>query len=146
MTAALQIRAGSAEDAAVCAAIKNAWIDETSWMPRVHAAEDVVRHYRDVVFKTRRVLVAGTPPEGYIALDDAGFVTSLFVASKGKGIGKALLDHAKAQASMLKLWTFVANVGARRFYEREGFTEIDRSSGDNEEGLADVLLKWEAAR
>ena len=42
------------------------------------------------------------------------------------------------------LWTFVANAPARRFYAREGFVEVRRTGGENEEGLPDVLLKWRA--
>jgi hypothetical protein len=36
----------------------------------------------------------------------------------------------------------VANEGARRFYARQGFVEIGRSEGENEEGLPDVLFRW----
>uniref|UniRef100_UPI0013D7E40E GNAT family N-acetyltransferase n=1 Tax=Escherichia coli TaxID=562 RepID=UPI0013D7E40E len=43
----------------------------------------------------------------------------------GRGIGKALLDHAKRQATgPVELWTFVANTGAQSFYRREGFAEM----------------------
>ena len=45
----------------------------------------------------------------------------------------------------LTLWTFVANEGARRFYAREGFVEVGRTEGENEEGLPDVLLAWKPA-
>ena len=62
------------------------------------------------------------------ALDEAaGEVTSLFVARTGQGLGKALLDRAKAGRDRLQLWTFVANDGARRFYRREGFRELGRT-------------------
>jgi hypothetical protein len=58
-------------------------------------------------------------------------------------VGAALLDRAKAQRSGgLTLWTFVANEGARRFYARQGFVEIGRSEGENEEGLPDLLFRW----
>lgn len=62
----------------------------------------------------------------------------------GKGIGKALLDHAKAEnPTGLKLYTFQVNTGARRFYKREGFEEIELSDGsENEEKRPDVLMEW----
>src|SRR5258708_40372951 len=44
----------------------------------------------------------------------------------------------------IKLWTFAANVGARRFYERHGFVAIDATAGDNEEGAPDVCYEWVA--
>lgn len=139
------VRPGTASDAAACAAIKNAWIDGTDWMPRVHPADDVERHYREVVFQDRAVFVTGQPVEAYIALSDDNYMTSLFCAQPGRGRGKALLDHAKTTRPELRLWTFVANTGARRFYEREGFAVVDRSDGDNEERLPDLLYWWGAA-
>ena len=42
----------------------------------------------------------------------------------------------------LKLWTFEANVGARRFYESHGFVATRRTAGDNEEGAPDVCYEW----
>lgn len=115
-------------------------------MPRVHPADDLERHYRECVFPNREVWLSGNPVDGYIALDlDEAMVTSLFVGPKGRGIGKHLLDHAKTRLSHMTLWTFLANTKARRFYAREGFREVARSDGDNEERLPDILLHWEAA-
>lgn len=142
----ITIRPGTPADALACAAILNDWIDETPWMPRVHSHEDVQRHYRDFVFQKRQVTVAGeVSPIGYLALDvEEGFITSFFLKgdARGKGMGKRLLDTAKFEADHLQLWTFVANTGAQRFYGREGFREADRSDGDNEEGLPDILYRW----
>jgi GNAT superfamily N-acetyltransferase len=140
----LLVRAAVPEDHLVCASIKNAWIDATHWMPRVHAHDDVVRHYRDTVFPERRVVVAEEDVVvGYAVQDDVE-VTALFVAkgARQRGVGAALLDHLKQGSDRLQLWTFVANEGARRFYAREGFVEVRRTAGDNEEGLPDVLLEW----
>ena len=146
MTQPVAIRPATSADAPACAAILNAWIDETPWMPRVHAHEDVERHYREFVFQKRKVTVAEDDAlSGYLALDkEEGFITSFFLKAeaRGAGVGKRLLDDAKAGAEMLQLWTFAANEGARRFYLREGFAEVDRSDGDNEEGLPDILYRW----
>jgi GNAT superfamily N-acetyltransferase len=62
----------------------------------------------------------------------------------GRGIGACLLTVAKRQRSRgLRAWTFASNVGAQRFYKREGFREIRRTDGrDNEEGAPDVLYAW----
>lgn len=140
----IAMREARDEDAPLCAAIKNAWIDDTPWMPRVHPAHDLVRHYREFVFRNRRVWVAGDPLAGYLALDEAdGFVTSLYAARPGHGVGKALLDRAKEGREHLQLWTFVANVDARRFYVREGFREVEQTDGDNEERLPDIRYVWE---
>jgi putative acetyltransferase len=96
------------------------------------------------VFQTEMWVGRGDPVQGFLALDQAGaMVTALYVATPGRGIGKALLDHAKSGRQSLDLWTFVANGKARAFYAREGFVEIRQTPGDNEEGLPDVLLRWE---
>lgn len=147
MTDAVHIRQAHLSDAPACAAIKNAWIDATPWMPRVHPADDLERHYRDHVFTHRQVFVAEADRvTGFMALD-GGEVTSLFVAASAQrtGIGTRLIDLAKARGGDLTLWTFVANEPARRFYDALGFVEKQRSDGDNEEGLPDIELVWRAA-
>jgi len=140
------IRTGQFQDAEICANIQNDWIDEVDWMPRIHSRNSVVRHYQDFVFAKRQVWVTGEPAIGYLALDeDEGEITALYVATPGQGTGKALLDFIKERHAELMLWTFVANTAARRFYRREGFEEVTRTNGENEEGLPDVLLRWARA-
>ena len=62
----------------------------------------------------------------------------------GHGIGAQLLAHAKATlGAPIRLYTFQANTGARRFYERHGFTAIAFGDGSgNEEHCPDVLYEW----
>ena len=144
---AVEIRTGVEADAPACAAIFDAWLDATDWMPRVHPPEDVARHCREHVFATCRVLVAGRDgaAAGFLAVDGEGFVAALFVAAgaRGRGVGAALVDAAKAlRPEGLTLWTFAVNSGARRFYARHGFVEAGGTAGDNEEGLPEVRLAW----
>ena len=147
--AAPLLRPGRATDAGACAAIFNAWVDATDWMPRVHPAEDVARHYREHVLATCRVIVAesGGAVVGFVGVDGEGYVAALFVAdeARGQGVGASLLAAAKAlRPEGLTLWTFAANAGARRFYARRGFVEAGGTDGDNEEGLPDVMMTWRA--
>ena len=142
-------RPARAEDAVACAAIFNDWVDATAWMPRVHPADDVERHYREHVLATCSVTVAeveGTVV-GFVAVDGEGYVAGLYLApeARGKGIGADLLAQAKARRPEgLMLWAFRANEPARRFYAREGFVEAGGTAGDNEEGLPDVMMTWRA--
>ena len=139
------IRPATPEDASACAAILNAWIDARDWMPRIHSKEDVRAFYQDFVLTQRTVWVAGDPVVGFMAMNPAdATVTALYVATPGRGLGKAFLDMAKSRHDTVQLWTFQANEGARKFYAREGFREVKRTDGDNEEGLPDVLLEWDA--
>jgi ribosomal protein S18 acetylase RimI-like enzyme len=132
---------------AVCAGILNDWIDTTGWMPRIHTHDDVVKYYQTEVAARRQTLVAvdGARVRGFISMLPDHFVTALYVeqTSRSLGIGSMLLDRAKRALSPdIKLYTFQANVKAQAFYARHGFVEINRTTGDNDEGLPDVLLEW----
>ena len=62
----------------------------------------------------------------------------------GRGIGVGLLHLAKRERPHgLRLWTFVSNDGAKRFYERHGFREVKRTNGSrNEERAPDIQYVW----
>jgi GNAT superfamily N-acetyltransferase len=68
----------------------------------------------------------------------------LDVGWTGRGIGSALLEHAKERRpGGFTLWTFQQNEGARRFYERHGLTAIEFTEGEgNEERTPDVRYRW----
>jgi GNAT superfamily N-acetyltransferase len=73
-------------------------------------------------------------------------IDQLYVAPgrTGHGVGTRLVARAKdRRPDGLQLWTFAANVGARRFYERLGFVEVEQGDGSaNEEGAPDVRFVW----
>jgi GNAT superfamily N-acetyltransferase len=62
----------------------------------------------------------------------------------GAGIGSSLVELAKIQLHPpIRLYTFQQNDGARRFYRRHGFREIELTDGSsNEERTPDVLMEW----
>jgi GNAT superfamily N-acetyltransferase len=66
----------------------------------------------------------------------------------GQGIGSFLLVHAMHTLRRpVRLWTFQANTGARRFYERHGFLAIQFTDGQgNEERCPDILYELTANR
>jgi len=70
-------------------------------------------------------------------------VDPLFVR---RGIGSLLLAHAiRTMAPPIRLFTFQANVNARRFYTRHGFIAIEFRDGQtNEERCPDVLYEFNA--
>ena len=84
-----------------------------------------------------------------MALSDdgtVGWVEQLYVHPRvvGCGIGTQLLERAKTElGSPIRLYTFQANTGACRFYERHGFRAIAVGDGSgNEEQCPDVLYEW----
>jgi ribosomal protein S18 acetylase RimI-like enzyme len=147
MSITVSLRNARSQDMAVCAAIHNDWIDATDWMPRVHSREDVLKHYQAEEMTKRHTLVAvdGSRVRGFITLSPDGFVTALYVeeASRNQGIGGMLIERAKRELTPeINLYTFQANTLAQKFYTKHGFVEINRTTGDNEENLPDILMEW----
>lgn len=132
-------------DAEALGGILSDWIDATPWMPRIRGRDEVRAHVADLI-GTGRVLVLrdGTRARGFL-FEEGGHIGALYLAPgiRGRGAGKRLLDRVKADCDRLDLWTFAANTGARRFYAREGFREVERSEGDNAEGLPDIRMVWQ---
>ena len=114
--------------------------------PPVHSADEVHSWFQDVVLPSLEVWVAdeGGAVIGLLVIEDE-WVDQLYVAPghTGEGIGSRLIVVAKQQRpSGLKLWSFEANVRARRFYEGHGFVATGSTPGDNEEGAPDVRFEW----
>ena len=89
------------------------------------------------------VFVDGTI-RGFISRGPS-FIDALFVAPsfQCRGVGKQLLDHVKAQSSVLVLSVFAQNSRAVRFYQREGFWAT-AVKPHPKTGETIVALKWEA--
>jgi GNAT superfamily N-acetyltransferase len=116
--------------------------------PLVHDDEDVAGWVAQVVIPRLECWLAergaGTVV-GMLVLED-DWIDQLYVdpALTGAGIGAELIAVAKRERpDGLRLWTFVSNEGARRFYLRHGFHEVERTDGSrNEEGAPDILFAW----
>ena len=68
-------------------------------------------------------------PDPDLSRATAGYLASLYVhpAAAGRGLGRALLDHAVSEMTAAgrtrqSLWVFAGNSRARSLYERAGFT------------------------
>jgi GNAT superfamily N-acetyltransferase len=115
----------------------------------VHSDEQVRSWFERVVLPDREVWVAAVDGAivGVLVLDGE-WLDQLYVEPgwSGRGVGSELLAVAKRQRPAgLRLWTFEANVRARRFYERHGFVATGSTDGDNEEGAPDVRYEWAPA-
>ena len=97
-----------------------------TWMdPALHRAADFLEHAREeevyAAFEAGELL-------GIAAFyRPANFLHSLYVERRGRGVGKALLNHVCRTADgPVSLKVQEANVRARAFYRREGFRLVER--------------------
>lgn len=144
----MELRRADLDDAV---AVTSVWLrSRAASVPQipapVHADDEVLAYFADIVLVEQEVWVAVVEGEvaALLALDGE-WLEQLYVDPNhvGTGIGTRLLDHAKhLRPDGLHLWTFEANLGARRFYERHGFVAIGSTTGDNEEGAPDVHYAW----
>lgn len=126
LTPGLTLRRARVDELAACAGLYVRVLRDTfTWVPPDrHRAEDFLAAARDEeIF----VAVEGGRIVGLAALyRPQAFLHSLYVTERGRGIGKALLDHVIAAAGgNLSLKCQAANRGAQAFYIREGFRCIE---------------------
>ena len=144
----MQIRRAWSEERGACADLYvRVLIDTFTWLPpERHKRDDFLRAAKD--------------EEIYVAVEDragggrilglAGFyrpqnfLHSLYVIERGRGVGRALLDHVCAVADgPLSLKVQAPNTRAQAFYRREGFvcTEEGRDLGSDIDWLRLVRPK-----
>lgn len=143
MTATL--RPARSTDAGVTGTILHGFARENDWMPELHTCAETIA-FCGWMIDQDWVTVAETDKGvvGFLALNGAE-IHSLYLSApaRGQGIGRQLLDHAKSGQAQLSLFAFQDNTPACRFYERNGFAEIARSDGaDNDENLPDIRYVW----
>lgn len=151
----LSIRAARASDVAeLVRVLVSSRREFLSYAPLAHDDDDIARWMDGLLRREEGVTIACMDGQalGILVLfsgPEAGWIEQLYLAPghTGKGIGSRLLAHAlQALPGILpvRLYTFQANTGARRFYERHGFKAIVFGDGTgNEERCADVLYERE---
>jgi RimJ/RimL family protein N-acetyltransferase len=148
----MALRAARTADAPAVAALYLA--SHRHWLPYAplaHDDADVHRWFAEHCLPAGGVCLAIDEDErllGFVAasVDPAGegaWIDHLYLqqpAEVGGGLGSLLLQHAlRGLQRPVRLYTFAANEGARRFYERAGFVaEAFGDGSGNEEGRPDV--------
>ena len=116
------------------------FIPRSHWEEYFDAVEALIPQASVFVWETDgRIL-------GFLGLNGRT-VEGLFVdaSARSRGIGKALLDHAKQECGALTLRAYQKNEGAVRFYRREVFLIQGRRT-DRETGETELILCWEQRR
>ena len=150
MAAEILLRPARRTDATAIADVWLAAFRETYAFPPAHSDAEVREWVRSGLLPSTDawVVEVGGEVVGFMALR-AAELEQLYVRQPwtGRGIGSRLVALAKARRPEgLALWTFQANAGARRFYERHGFVAIETTDGaTNEERQPDVRYAWAPA-
>lgn len=114
--------------------------------PSVHSDEEVHAWVGELLMPQCDVWIATEDEQlaGMMALKGER-IEQLYVSPPHQrhGHGTRLLQLAKATRDSLALWTFEANLVARRFYEAHGFTPVGAPSSDNEEGAPAICYRWQ---
>ena len=116
----------------------------------VHTDEEVRGWIADILIPRGDVYVAESQGQVVAMLaisrdESGGWIDQLYVkpGHTGQGIGHRLLRVAHSRLKPpVRLYTFQANTGARRFYERHGYRVLRFTDGRNEERCPDVLYEW----
>lgn len=127
MAQVVEIRRATPDELPACADLYVTVLTDTfTWLPAErHDRREFLRSARDeeiyvAVEGGRLVAVAGF-------FRPMNFIHSLYVVERGRGIGKALLDHlARVASGPLSLKVQAANLRAQAFYAREGFVATER--------------------
>ncbi len=141
---ASDLRRAIPDDIPACAHILATWMSKTDWMPEElpeHELEALIRE----AFPNREIWVAGDPVDCYMSLDPKDCkVGALYCLRTGEGIGKQLLDQAKAGRDYLWLTAHDPNKAAQKFYRREGFEATGTEPPTPPETLPVVRMEWRA--
>jgi ribosomal protein S18 acetylase RimI-like enzyme len=143
----LRIRPAGAEDADPIARLFLASKATLTFLPNMHTDEETFHFIAHIVLRDQDVYVAETNGEitGFVAIH-GDMVEHLYVHPDllRRGIGSALLQRAKERLpSGFRLWVFVENVPARRFYEQHGLRVIEETDGSrNDERTPDAVYEW----
>ena len=152
----ISLRTATEEDAsAVADVLIESRLAFLPFAPSAHPMHSVRKWVAERLIPSQRVHVAEQSGKVIAVLatseDEAySWIDQLYVlpGHVGLGVGSLLLQHAHANLRRpIRLYTFQANSGARRFYERFGYRALDFTDGlSNEERCPDVLYELDIER
>jgi len=146
MAPKITIRRAGAHDACETAAVLSAAHKGMAFFPKLHTDDEDLEFIRGLIGRTEVWIAVEDDAVRGLACIDGDWLAQLYVQPDhhNRGIGTALLGHVKRERpNGFQLWTFQANDGARRFYERHGCTAEEFTDGSrNEEKLPDVRYVW----
>src|SRR5258706_14472118 len=145
---ATTIRRAAPTDAPEAAEVFLASRATMTYLPRLRSDEETRNFIRRVVTEKESWVAERDGKIVGFAVIDGGWLEHLYVHpsrfNSGTG-GRLFAQVARAHPQGFQLWAFQQNVGARRFYERNGCgLRRVTDSAENEEKLPDALYVWPA--
>ena len=144
----VELRTGTVTDTEAVAAVFGAARAGLGFLPRLHTEDEDRSFFRGQLARLQSSVALRNGAVVGFAIFGEGWLHHLYVdpTAQGEGIGARLLARVRdGLGDAVQLWTFEANAGARRFYERHGFEPVERTDGSgNEERLPDVRYTWRA--
>jgi len=142
----ISIRRAVPTDAVETARVFSAALKSMAFFPKLHTDLEDRAFVRRFVESAETWVAINDGCVIGLACIDGDWLAHLYVdpAWHGRGAGTLLLARVKAERpNGFQLWTFQANSGARRFYERHGCVAAEFTGGSrNEEKLPDVRYAW----
>ena len=140
----MAVRRAVEADVPVMAQIVCDWEAVTEWMESPYGPEEIAGFIREAM-PERDIWVVGEPVEGYLSFDPSvSRVGGLYCRKTGAGVGKMLMDRAKAGRDFVWLTTHEPNEKAQKFYKREGFEEVSRHDAEPPNTVREVRMEWRA--
>ena len=143
------IRRATAADAEEAAAAFTASFASMTFVPKLHSAEEDRDFVRNLIAAKETWVAERNGRVVGLACIDGGWLEQLYVhpSRHNTGTGSKLFERLTAEHPKgFQLWTFQANAGARRFYERHGCALTRLTDGaENEEKTPDALYIWPAS-
>lgn len=140
------IRRAAPADADKTAALFSAALKSMAFFPKLHDDDEDKAFVAKFIANAETWLATSEDMIVGLVCLEGNRLAHLYVHPEyhNRGIGSALLARVRVQRpDGFDLWTFQANAGARRFYERHGCTAVEFTDGSrNEEKLPDVRYAW----
>jgi GNAT superfamily N-acetyltransferase len=151
LTADLLLRpATSADEAAIAEVLIQSRAEYLPFAPSSHPPDEVLAYVAKRLVPSGGVCVAEQQRTviGVVVTsraDGISWIDQMYVRPGwvGQGVGSQMLGRVhRLLPRPIRLYTFQANIGARRFYERHGYTAVEFTDGQtNEERCPDVLYE-----
>ncbi len=142
----LSLRPARPTDAGATGMILTQYHADTAWLPKLYSAAETIGFCGAMIDRGWVTVAVGAQGAiGFIARDEQE-ICALYVSARarGSGVGRYLLNDAKARCDRLWLRVFQANTGARKFYACSGFGEFACAAATgNDENLPEVSYVWQ---